>query len=159
MVRTFHLLDLTQEEYRNRLGWFFRQEANRMLWTPMLFDSDRWGQCDEAIVAEENGEILGIITLASKGVRNSGQPTLETLYVQKRHRRRGLGSALFERGLRRLIEKGAKDKVLCQLQSSIVPRLVAKMPDELKGRLQVQEEFRYGDVAEDFECLEQDLSG
>jgi GNAT superfamily N-acetyltransferase len=157
MAITFQLLDLTQEESRNRVGWFFQNEGDRMGSTPMLFDLDRWGQCDEAMVAEEHGEILGVVTLASKGVQNSGRPTLDTLYVPKRHRRNGLGYALFEQGLRRLIERGASDKVFCQLQSSIMLRLVAKLPDDLRGHLQVHEAFRSGDLAEDFEYLEQDL--
>ena len=58
-----------------------------MLATPMLFDFDRWGQCDQAIVAEENGDILGVVTLAANELERSRQPTLDTLYVPKRHRR------------------------------------------------------------------------
>ena len=140
-----------QEESRSRVGWFFRHEGDMMPSTPMLFDFDRWGQCDEAIVAEEDGEILGVVTLASNGIENSGQPTLDTLYVPKRHCGMGLGYALFERGIRRLADRRPNDNINCDLQSSIMLKLVAKLPDDLKSRLQIQESFRSGDLAEDFE--------
>jgi GNAT superfamily N-acetyltransferase len=145
------MLNLAERDCVNRVGWFFRDEAERLGWWPMLFDSDRWSQCDEAIVAEENGEIVGVVTLASRGIQESELPTVDALYVVKKRRRTGLGHALFEKGLRRLMERGAGDKIFCQLQSSIMLHLIAKLPDDLKNNLQVLEAFQYGDLAEDFE--------
>ena len=69
----------------------------------MLFDDDRWGQCTEAIVAKSEDEIIGIVTLAPKGIGNSKRPTIDTLYVQKQYRETGIGYSLFEQGIRRLI--------------------------------------------------------
>jgi hypothetical protein len=99
MTLSFELLNLSQLESRNRIGWFFRHEGDKMLATPMLFDSERWGQCDAAIVATTDAEIVGVVTLAKNGIENSGKPTLDTLFVPKRHRGQGVGYNLFERGI------------------------------------------------------------
>jgi GNAT superfamily N-acetyltransferase len=147
----FKLLDLKQKEFLNRVGWFFRYEGDAMPCRAALFDPDRWGQRDEAIIAEKDAEILGIVTLASNGLQNSGRPTLDTLYVRKSHRKTGLGYGLFEQGLRRLIERGATYRVFCQLQSSVMVRLVVKLPDDLKGRLEAYEAFQSEDLAEFFD--------
>ncbi len=53
MVLTFRLLDLTQDECRNRVERFFRHEGDAMPYPPMLIEFERWGQCDEVIVAED----------------------------------------------------------------------------------------------------------
>lgn len=154
MAISFELVDLTQKECRDQVGWFFRNESERLGCMPMLFNFERWGQCDEAVIAQKHREILGLVTLASKGIQGSGRPTLDTLYVPKANRMTGLGYALFEQGIRRLIERGASGMVFCQLQSSIMLRLVAKLPDDLKGYLQIHEAFQEGDLAEEFDDLE-----
>ena len=159
MAVSFQVLDLTQRKSRNRVGWFFRHEGDKMRNIPMLFDDDRWGQCTEAIVAEDDGNIVGIVTLASRGIDNSRRPTIDTLYVPKIHRKKGLGYLLFEQGLRRLIAVAGDSKVFCQLQSSVMLHLVVKLPEDLGSHLEVQEDFQFGDLAEDFEDLEQDLPG
>jgi hypothetical protein len=125
----------------------------------MLFDFDRWGKCNEAIVAEENEQIVGIVTLDARGVLKAGQPTLDTLYVRKNYRRTGVGYTLFEEGLRRLSEVSANGMIYCQFQSSTMLRLASKLPQDLRDQLQVDEAFRYGDLVDDFEQLEADLPG
>jgi GNAT superfamily N-acetyltransferase len=151
---SFRLLNLKQRDDLNAVGWFFRREEEGLTFSPELFNHDRWGQCNEAIVAEEDGAIVGVITLAPKGIGRVTLPTLDTLYVTKGHRSKGLGSTLFEHGIRRLIDLGGDGKIFCQLQSSIMVRVVAKLPTELRERLQVQEAFRAGDLADDFDFLE-----
>jgi hypothetical protein len=149
MSPTFQTVDLTMRDNYNRIGWFFRHEAEELLVWPLLFDHDRWGQCPEAIVAEVDGSIAGVVTLAVKGLNGSGQPTLDTLYVTKGWRREGLGYELFERGLRRLIEQAGQDKVLCDLQSSRMLKLIEKLPSEVRALLVPRESYRCGDLAEE----------
>jgi hypothetical protein len=147
MSPSLQTIDLTMRDNFNRIGWFFRHEADRMLVEPMLFDYDRWGQCEEAIVAQVGNDIVGVVTLAVKGLDGSGRPTLDTLYVTSGWRWQGVGYELFERGLRRLVEQGAY-KVFCDLQSSIMLKLMAKLPPDLHSLLVVRESFRTGDLAE-----------
>jgi GNAT superfamily N-acetyltransferase len=149
MRPSLQTIDLTMRDNFNRIGWFFRHEADGMPVKPLLFDHDRWGQCDEAIIAQAGNDIVGVATLAVKGLDGSGWPTLDTLYVTKGWRREGIGYELFERGLRRLVELGAQ-KVFCDLHSSIMLRLMVKLPPNLRSLLVVRESFRQtGDLAEE----------
>jgi hypothetical protein len=155
IVITFQLLDLTKKEPRNRVGWFFRREEEKIGVLPMLFDFNRWGQCDEAIVAEENGEIIGVITISLAGLGKSERPTLDTLYVIKSKRMNGSGYELFVHGLRRLIDRGATGKIFCDLQSRRMLSLIDRLPIELRDRLLIRHSYQLGDLADDFESIEQ----
>jgi hypothetical protein len=126
MTNTFELLDLALQEPRNRIGWFFRREGELMSAIPALFDDDRWGRCDTAIVAALSGEIVGVVTLATNGLERSGRPTVDTLYVSQEHQSNGTGYLLFERGIRWLIGQRPNDRILCQLESSKMVSLVAR---------------------------------
>jgi GNAT superfamily N-acetyltransferase len=158
MTIHFQILDLTERDCLNRVGWFFRHEEERIGWHPMLFDYDRWGQCGEAIIAEQDGQIIGIVTLAPMGLGDSKRPTIDTLYVPDLHCRKGVGSALFERGLRRLLEKDNNQRVFCQLSSSLMLKVVGKLPQDLRDRLEVLEAFQGGDLAMDFVPREKRLT-
>lgn len=151
MTIHFQLLDLTERDCLDRVRGFFRIEEERIGWQPMLFDHDRWGLCSEAIIAEQHGQIIGIVTLAPMGLEGLERPTIDTLYVPDLHCRKGVGSALFERGARRLLEKGDNQRVFCQLSSSLMLKVVAKLSPDLRGRLDVLEVFQGGDLAIDFE--------
>jgi hypothetical protein len=150
MTIHFQILDLTERDCLNRVGWFFRHEEERIGWLPMLFDYDRWGQCAEAIIAEQNEQIIGIVTLAPEGLRGSRRPTIDTLYVPNLHCRKGVGSALFERGLRRLLERDNDQRVFCQVSSSLMLKVLGNLPQDLRDRLEVLEAFQGGDLAMDF---------
>lgn len=149
MSPVFWTIDLTTRDDYNRLDRFFRDEAERLSVTPMLFDPDRWGQCEEAVVAEAGGHIVGALTLAVKGLDGSGRPTLDTLYVTRSWRRQGLGAELFERGLRRLAERAGQQKVFCDFHSSIMVKLAVKLPADLRSLLAIHESFRSGDLADE----------
>lgn len=155
MSHSFQLLDITETENRNEVGWFFRREGDKIdeadqAGTPILFDYDRWGQCTEAIVVRKAGKIIGIVTLAPDGIDNSKRPTIDTLYVQEQHRKKGLGYSLFEQGIRRLIECIGNKTIYCDFQSSYMMPLYEKLPLNLKKHLRYNEAFRFGDLADEF---------
>lgn len=154
MCHSFQLLDIRERENRNQVGWFFRHEGNRIdeedqSGTPELFDDDRWGQCTEAIVAKSEGEIIGIVTLAPNGIGNLKRPTIDTLYMQEQHRKKGIGYSLFEQGINRLMETGNKT-IYCDFQSSNMMTLYEKLPPDLKKHLKYTEAFRFRDLAGEF---------
>src|SRR5689334_9767221 len=149
MPPSFRTLDLTRRNDYLRLRRFFRREQERLSVSPMLFDPGRWGRCEKAIVAGAATRIIGVVTLAANGPDGSGRPALDTLYVSRGWRRRGLGYELFERGLRRLVEQAGRQKVFCDLQSSLMLKLVAKLPADLRSRLTTRESFRSGDLADE----------
>lgn len=165
MTISFEIFDLTQKESINRVGWFFRYEAEKrspikgVLEMPELFNEERWGQCSEAIVAEYRSEIVGIVTLAHRGINNFGSPMVDTLYVQKVHCRKGLGTSLFKQGIRRLISVTGESEIFCDVSSSVVARIVERLPEELRCHLIIRESFRNRDLAEEFEDLERDCPG
>jgi len=75
----------------------------------MLFGGDRWEAADEVIVArDDEGKILGLVSLSMRGEMDSGEPTIIGLYVLPAQRRQGIGTSLFARAVERLVERGAR---------------------------------------------------
>ncbi|RJQ30588.1 hypothetical protein C4572_03955 [Candidatus Parcubacteria bacterium] len=55
----------------------------------ILFAGDRWACVEKVAVAEVDGKIVGIATIAPKGEQVSGKPTIVGLYVQHQYRQKG----------------------------------------------------------------------
>jgi ribosomal protein S18 acetylase RimI-like enzyme len=93
-----------------------------------LFGGDRLGRCDEAFVASFRGKIIGAATIAVK----KGKPRLDTVYVLKQFRGKGVGYRLCEKSLDRLSEAGVED-VYCEVMSpgmeATLRRLGRERPD------------------------------
>jgi hypothetical protein len=146
MTTSYRTIDLVKVENLNLVGWFFRRETEKMshdpliLEQPELFNRERWGQCAEAIVAEDGDEVVGVVTLAPGGIDGSGKPTLDTLYVTEHRRREGIGFALFVAGMKRL---GGRN-VYSLLRSSNMKGLVEKLPDDLAARLDADHAYKLG---------------
>jgi len=148
---TYTSVALSDPANFNRVGWFFRDECGPAgIVQPMLFDSDRWGQCEEAVIAEEAGKIVGVVTLAFHGIDGSERPTIDTFYVTPSHRRQGVGGRLFERGARRLLEMLGDIRIFCELQSHRMIGVIDKLPDDLRARLDLRHSYRFGDCEADF---------
>jgi GNAT superfamily N-acetyltransferase len=135
MAITYQWLALSDNSIRNRIGFFLREESKSLDYVPGLFDEARWFKCDEVYLAEDNGSICGFVTIAVNGIGGTPRPTVDTLYVPTSHRSKGLGSYLLETGIRRLLERKPDCRVYCDLQNSAMERLVAKLPDELRQKL------------------------
>jgi hypothetical protein len=135
MAITYQWLALSENWIRNRIGLFLRQEAKSSDYVPGLFDEARWFKCDEVYLAEENGSICGFVTIAANGMVGAGRPTVDTLYVPISRRNKGLGSSLLEEGIRRLLKRDPNGRVYCDLQNSAMERLVAKLPHEIRQKL------------------------
>jgi hypothetical protein len=135
---TYQWLALSDNWVRNRIGLFLREESKSPDYTPGLFDEARWFKCDEVYVAEESGAICGFVTIAASGIGGTARPTVDTLYVPASHRNKGLGYSLLESGIRRLLKRDPNGRVFCDLQNSAMERLVAKLPSELRQKLDTE---------------------
>lgn len=71
-----------------------------------LFGGDRYSCCDDYVTVEENGEPVGIATIAPEGEQMSGTPTIVGVYVKQEFRGRGLGKELLFRAIERCLERG-----------------------------------------------------
>jgi GNAT superfamily N-acetyltransferase len=116
---------------------------------PMLLDSDRLPLCDEFFVADCNGEIVGMVTLA--GLRNRRPPTLDALYVVPSYRGRRVGSRLCQTAIQRFKE-AEKTPVYCDVTSRNMHRTIESLPSELKALLRPTLSYQvYGDEWQDRE--------
>ncbi|OGY92690.1 MAG: hypothetical protein A3H70_05015 [Candidatus Komeilibacteria bacterium RIFCSPLOWO2_02_FULL_48_11] len=99
-----------------------------------LLGGDRWSCVRECVVAEEDGQILGIATIAPKGEEQSGEPTMVALYVQYEYRGRGIGYQLFEAAVDHMIAKGLVP-VRVDVLNSKVFRMIERLPEEKRNQL------------------------
>ena len=97
----------------------------------ILFGGERIDCCDEVLAAFENSQFLGAVTLSSQGEVMSGQPTIVGLWVSYQHRKKGIGQALLEAAIRRMIERGLTPVRLDSI-SSKADRMFERLPKELK---------------------------
>jgi GNAT superfamily N-acetyltransferase len=116
---------------------------------PTLLDSVRLPLCDEFVVADCNGDIVEMVTLA--GLRNRRPPTLDALYVVPSYRGRGVGSRLCQMAIQRFKE-AEKIPVFCDVTTRNMHRTIESLPSELKALLRPTLSYQiFGDEWEDRE--------
>ena len=64
----------------------------------------------------------------------SGEPTIVGLWVHYDHRRDGVGQALLEAAIRRMIERGLTP-VRLDVMSEKIGRIVERLPQELRAQV------------------------
>ena len=101
-----------------------------------MFGGERFDCCDEILAAFENDQFLGAVTLSSRGEVLSGQPTIVGLWVSYQHRRKGIGQALLEAAIERMIERGLTPVRLDPISSKI-DRMIERLPQKLKKVIKV----------------------
>jgi ribosomal protein S18 acetylase RimI-like enzyme len=116
----------------------------------MLLDPHRLEGCSEALVEERGTLIVGSITLGIAGRSGCLKGKLDVLYVLHDYRRSGIGQLLLEEALNRLLAlgTGTDNTVECELQSSRMARLIARLTPDLRAVLEVRPED--GQPAVDF---------
>lgn len=80
------------------------------------------------------------MTLAADGEMGSGEPTIVGLWVHYSHRREGVGRALLEAAVRRMVERGLTT-IRLDLLSSKIEGMIEQLPEDLKKVLDVRRSF------------------
>jgi len=116
---------------------FAKQASKSLHEQGQLEDYDPWtiicehlAECDEAIVAECDGRIVGASTLAFNGIGQNRMPILQGVYVLDIFRGRGVGLRLTELAMERFIEM-RKTPVYCSTSDDMqktLDRLRATRP-------------------------------
>lgn len=104
----------------------------------ILFGGDRWSCVDEAVVAEEDGRMIGLASIAPEGEMNSGQPTIVGVYVEPAARGRGIGRQVFLAAIDRCIERELVPVRVDCISTGMAALIVAVLP-ERPGVLDVHE--------------------
>ncbi len=102
---------------------------------PPFIDWGRLRDCDGFTVAEYQGEIIGAIATSSQGMDGSTLPTIANVYVLRDFGRRGVGARLLAAALERLLAAGSP-KAFCKVVTSAMERTIARLPADLKERLE-----------------------
>jgi len=131
----------------DEVGWFLRRcidgELNG-IW-PMLFDPDRLRECDEFVVTEYGGQVIGVAALACRGIDGHTGPTLATLYVSKRWQKKGVGLRLCEEAIRRSMRRGERS-LFCDVTTKAMHNTIEKLSPELQQHMELDLSYqRYGD--------------
>lgn len=107
----------------------------------LLFAGDRLSVCDEAIALKKGTKVIGLATIAPKGER-TGEPTIVGLYIQPQERRKGFGTLVLERTIKRGEERGF-GRLRIDVMSGWVMKIIDKLPEELRRKLDIK---LYGNV-------------
>lgn len=103
-----------------------RETLKKIFLTPtpiqvILFGGDRLTCCDDFVTVEENGEPVGIATIAPEGEQMSGTPTIVGVYIKQEFRGKGLGKDLLHKAIERCIERGfTKVRIDCLTTAMLV---------------------------------------
>jgi N-acetylglutamate synthase-like GNAT family acetyltransferase len=129
---------------RQEIATLFRTICSNGI-MPSLFDSNRLSQCDEIFSAEIDGQIAGVVALASTGCDGSGVPTLATIYTVRAFRNRGVALSLCEHGIRRLADAG-KTPIYVDVTSRGAHETIKRLPPEVQAHLKPELSYQvYGD--------------
>lgn len=112
----------------------------------LLLAGDRISCCDEGVIMEKEAKLVGVATIAPEGEEQSGQPTIVGLYVVPEHRGQGYGSQILRRAIERCIERGF-DKIRMDVMSSNASKIIEKLPDEIKEKIDVH---NLGNIMDNF---------
>lgn len=104
--------------------------------TLLLLHGDRIYCCDEAAVAFEDNQPVGIATFAPEGEECSGQPTIVGWYVLPKFRRSGYGLVVLQAMITRCVERGFYQLRVDVLSDKAMTG-INKLPDNLKQVLQI----------------------
>ena len=108
-----------------------------------LLAGDRWSCVSEAAIAEEEGKIVGIATIAPEGEQMSGEPAIVGLYVLHQYRGRGIGYQLLEAAVDYMLSKGLKP-IRLDVVNSRVLRMVERLPAGKRQKLNVVDQSMAG---------------
>ena len=112
----------------------------------LLLGGDRISCCDEGVIAEQESKLIGVATIAPEGEEMSGQPTVVGLYVVPEHRGKGIGAQILQKAVARCIERGF-DQIRMDVMSSNAMKIIKKLPDELKDKIDVHD---LGNIMDNF---------
>ena len=101
-----------------------------------LLAGDRLSCCDEGVVWDEDGKIIGAATIAPNGEMMSGEPTIVALYVISSRRREGIGCELMKAAIDRCVERGF-GRVRVDVLSTGARKTIAKLSAEQRALLRV----------------------
>lgn len=105
----------------------------------ILLGGDRLSCCDEAVVGEVGGQIVGASTIAPKGEMGSGKPTILAAYVVPELRGRGYGSIIFRAAVERCLQRGFSE-ISADVLSTGGRRVIEKLSGELREHLIVNDQ-------------------
>jgi len=120
---------------------------------PTLFDSTRLAQCDEILAAEIDGQIAGVVALASTGCDGRQGPTLATIYTVRAFRKRGVALSLCEYGIRKFINTG-KATIFCDLTTRAAHETIKRLPADLQAHLKMELSYQGDDASFLIESIE-----
>lgn len=112
----------------------------------LLLAGDRMSCCDEGVIMEEKGNLIGVATIAPKGEEESGQPTIVGLYVVPEHRSRGYGGQILQKAIERCLERGFEN-IRMDVMSSNATKIIKKLPKEVQAKLDVHD---LGNIMDNF---------
>lgn len=110
-----------------------------------LFGGDRLYCCDEAVVAEENGKIVSIASIAPEGEQRDGRPTIVGLYTLDDYRRQGIGIKVMQAAIERCVARGLTP-IHVDIMSTGAKHLFSKLPDDLKCHLELNDQSGFMDL-------------
>ena len=121
-----------------------REGVDNPLLAMVLFAGDRLSCCDEGVAAiGQDGQILGLVTIAPLGEMMEGCPTIVAVAVSSHTRRQGIAKQLFVKAVQRMQERGLSLPYRVDTITKMGKGLVASLGDDTKVCLQVVDASKY----------------
>jgi GNAT superfamily N-acetyltransferase len=127
----------------------FIKQYQHLLTVILLFGGDRLLCCDEAVIAEEDGRVISLATIAPKGEAGEG-PTIVGLFTLKAYRRQGIARRVLQQAILRCAERQLVP-VRISLLSSKSLLLVNTLGPEYKDLLEIDVQAAILDMIDDSE--------
>lgn len=105
-----------------------------------LFGGDRLSCIDEAVVLEEDGQVVGLATIAPRGEFGAGgQPAIVGVYVRHLFRGSGYGKKIMIATIKRMLERGLEPPYRADAVSTPGRQICEGLPPEYREKLDIHD--------------------
>lgn len=123
-----------------RVATFLRHQSQANPEESAIADPGQLEWCEAAVIASEEGEVVGVALLADPGMPHPKKPSVDVVYVAKDYRNRAehrVGSKLFELAGRYLIGRFPELQIYCRATHPVMRRIIDQSPTDLGCRVDV----------------------
>lgn len=131
----YRQIDISQQAERIAVGKVLYAAIGKGDDNDAMLCFENWGHCTTAIIAEGNGEIVGVVTFTINGRYRRGFADISLVYTKPSHRRQGIGTKLFMAALECLSREAPDRHIAIDVLNDYVGKILSGLPPELKQRL------------------------
>jgi ribosomal protein S18 acetylase RimI-like enzyme len=127
--------DATQKAEKAAIGKVLYAAIGMVDENDAMFCAENWGHCSGAILAEENSQIIGVITFAVNGRYGQRYSDISVVYTKPEHRDQGIAKKLFVEAIKCVMSEAPDRLIVVDVLCDHVRKILMGLPPELAQQI------------------------